>query len=289
MSKIWVIGGNGQLGSEFQIIAKNDKKNEFHFSDQPEFDITNETHIKKGLKEIQPDIVINSAAYTAVDQAEEEVDKAFAINAIGVRKLAEACSNAKVFLIHISTDFVFGGKRSKPYNEDCSTSPNGTYAASKQKGEIEVLLNTKHAVVVRTSWLYGNHGHNFMRTIQEKGNNGNKLKVVVDQCGTPTWAADLANICLKLAKKRSQIKGVELFHYSNEGVASWYDFAWEILSLSGEKPNILPVGTEEFPRPAPRPAYSVMDKKKIKNFLDIRIPHWKESLAKCIKDQKKNK
>lgn len=289
MSKIWVIGGNGQLGNEFQVIAKSDKTNEFHFSDLPEFDLLNEKDISKALKDIQPDTVINAAAYTAVDQAETEPEKAYAINATAVGTLAELCAKLKIFLIHISTDFVFDGKRSKPYHEDCSACPNGTYAASKHKGEIEVLLNTKHAAIVRTSWLYGNFGHNFMKTIQEKGSNGNELKVVVDQCGTPTWSYDLAEVCLKLTAKRQEIKGVELFHYSNEGVATWYDFAWEILSLSGEKPNILPVSSNEFPRPAPRPAYSVMDKKKIKNFLGIRIPHWKESLNNCITQQKKKK
>lgn len=289
MSKIWVIGSNGQLGTELKLLSKNDKQNEYLFSDLPEFDITNDKQIAKTLKDFKAEVVINAAAYTNVDRAETEPELAFAINSTAVGKLAEICSKQKAFLIHISTDYVFDGKRSKPYNEDISANPHGTYAASKYKGEIEVLLNTKHAAIIRTSWLYSNHGHNFMKTILDKGSNGNELKVVFDQCGTPTWARDLAETCLKIAEKCTNIKSVELFHYSNEGVASWYDFAWEILSLAGEKPNIIPVETEAFPRPAPRPAYSVMDKKKIKNFLGISIPHWKESLKKCLEIEKRKK
>ncbi|PLW94858.1 MAG: dTDP-4-dehydrorhamnose reductase [Marinilabiliales bacterium] len=287
MSKIWVVGGNGQLGKELKLLSEKDKKNEYLFSDLPDFDIQDDKQIAKISKEFVPEIVINAAAYTNVDLAEEEPDKAFAINASAVGKLAEICSKQKAFLIHISTDFVFDGKRSRPYNENISACPGGTYASSKYKGEVEVLLNTKHAAIIRTSWLYSNHGHNFMKTIIQKGSKGNELKVVFDQCGTPTWAADLAEVCLRMAENKSKIKCVELFHYSNEGVASWYDFAWEILTIAGEKPNIVPVGTEEFPRPAPRPAYSVMDKKKIREFLGISIPHWKESLAKCIKLEKR--
>ena len=260
--------------------------NEFHFSDLPEFDITDEKQIAKTLKDFKADVVINAAAYTNVDLAESESEKAYAVNSTAVGKLAEVCAKQKVFIIHISTDFVFDGKRSKPYHEDISASPCGTYSASKYKGEVEILLNTKHAAIIRTSWLYGNHGHNFMKTILEKGSKGNELKVVFDQCGTPTWSADLAEVCLKMADKKDQIKGIELFHYSTEGVATWYDFAWEILTMAGEKPNIIPVTTEEFPRPAPRPAYSVMNKKKIRNFLGINIPYWKESLAKCVKLEK---
>ncbi|MPM19094.1 dTDP-4-dehydrorhamnose reductase [bioreactor metagenome] len=286
MAKIWVTGANGQLGSELRELAKNSKDFDFVFSDLPELDLTKHDEVKKLFKAIKPDVVVNAAAYTAVDQAESESDKAYAVNTYAVANLAALCSAGKAFLIHISTDFVFDGKRSAPYHEEVAANPVGTYAASKNKGEIEVLLNTKHAAIIRTSWLYGNYGNNFMKTILEKGRKGEKLSVVYDQVGTPTWSADLAKVVLEMARNAKKISGVELFHYSDEGVASWYDFAYEILNLAGVKTTIVPVISKDFPRPAPRPAFSVLNKGKIKKFLGIEIPYWKDSLKKCLEKQK---
>lgn len=282
MIKLWVTGANGQLGSELRELAKTNKEFEFVFTDLPELDICNKEALKKAFKEIKPEVVINAAAYTAVDLAEQENEKTYAVNMHAVGHLAELCKAGKAFLIHLSTDFVFDGKRSQPYHEEVAANPIGAYASSKNKGEIEVLLNTQHAAIIRTSWLYGKFGQNFMKTILEKGRKGEKLNVVYDQVGTPTWSADLALVVLEMARQAKRIKGVELFHYSNEGVASWYDFAYEILQLTGSKSTLLPVDSKDFPRPAPRPSYSVLNKKKIKAFLGITIPYWKDSLKKCL-------
>jgi dTDP-4-dehydrorhamnose reductase len=282
MSKLWVIGANGQLGSELREMAKSNKEFDWVFSDLPELDICNDDMLKKAFKEIKPEAVINAAAYTAVDLAEKESEKAFAVNTNAVASLATLCQAHKAFLVHISTDFVFDGKRSQPYHEEVAANAVGTYAASKYKGEIEVLLNNKHAAIIRTSWLYGKYGQNFMKTILEKGRKGEKLQVVFDQVGTPTWSADLALVAIEMVRQSKKVKGVELFHYSNEGVASWYDFAWEILNISASKSVLTAVESKDFQRPAPRPAYSVLNKKKIKAFLGISVPYWKESLKKCM-------
>lgn len=286
MAKIWVTGANGQLGSELRELSKSCKDFEFVFTDMPELDMTKHDAVKKAFKEIKPDVVINAAAYTAVDLAESEGEKTYAVNTYAVANLAALCSAGKAFLIHVSTDFVFDGKRSCPYHEEVAANPVGTYAASKNKGEIEILLNTRHAAIIRTSWLYGNYGNNFMKTILEKGRKGEKLSVVYDQVGTPTWSADLAKVVLEMARHAKKINGVELFHYSNEGVASWYDFAYEILNMSNSKSTLVPVDSKDFQRPAPRPSYSVLNKGKIKKFLGIEIPYWKDSLKKCLELQK---
>jgi dTDP-4-dehydrorhamnose reductase len=285
MTKVWVTGSKGQLGSELMALSKKNNDFDFIFSDLPEIDLTKHDEVKKYFKEIKPDIVLNTAAYTAVDLAESESEKAYAVNTYAVSNLAALCSASKSFLVHISTDFVFDGKRSTPYHEEVASNPVGTYASSKNKGEIEVLLNTRKAAIIRTSWLYGNYGNNFMKTILEKGRKGEKLNVVFDQVGTPTWSADLANVVLQIARNAKKINGVELFHYSNEGVASWYDFAYEILKLSNTNCPIIPVESKDFQRPAPRPAYSVLNKRKIKHFLSIEIPHWKDSLSKCLSNR----
>ncbi len=286
MTKIWVTGANGQLGNELRLLSKSIKDFEFVFTDLPELDLTKHDAVKKAFKEIKPDVVINTAAYTAVDLAEQENEKTYAVNTYAVANLAALCSAGKAFLIHISTDFVFDGKRSTPYHEEVAANPVGAYASSKNKGEIEILLGTRHAAIIRTSWLYGNFGGNFMKTILEKGRKGEKLSVVYDQVGTPTWSADLANVVVEMARNAKKVNGVELFHYSNEGVASWYDFAYEILHMANVKTTLVPVDTKDFQRPAPRPAYSVLNKGKIKKFLGIEIPYWKDSLKKCLEQQK---
>jgi len=286
MTKIWVTGANGQLGNELRLLSKSIKDFEFVFTDLPELDLTKHDAVKKAFKEIKPDVVINTAAYTAVDLAEQENEKTYAVNTYAVANLAALCSAGKAFLIHISTDFVFDGKRSTPYHEEVAANPVGAYASSKNKGEIEILLGTRHAAIIRTSWLYGNFGGNFMKTILEKGRKGEKLSVVYDQVGTPTWSADLANVVVEMARNAKKVNGVELFHYSNEGVASWYDFAYEILHMANVKTTLVPVDTKDFQRPAPRPAYSVLNKGKIKKFLGIEIPYWKDSLKKCLEAQK---
>lgn len=282
-----VSGAKGQLGTELQLLSKQKTNYTWIFTDVDELNICKQEELQQYFEKYKPSIFINAAAYTAVDKAEEEKEEAFALNTLAIAEIAKLCNNNHCFFIHISTDFVFDGKKNTPYFEDDSVSAKGVYALSKQKGEKELINYAEDAAIIRTSWLYGNHGPNFMKTILDKGSNGNELKVVYDQLGSPTWSHDLAKIVLDVCEQKGRISGTEIFHFSNEGIASWYDFAWEILSIAGEKPNIIPVEAIEFPRPAPRPSYSVMSKKKISSFLNIRIPHWKESLAKCILEQKK--
>lgn len=284
---IIVSGANGQLGTELQLLSKNEAHYKWIFTDVDELNICKKEELQQYFEMHKPSIFINAAAYTAVDKAETETDEAYALNTTAITEIAKLCKYHHCFFIHISTDFVFDGKKNTPYFEDDPLSGNGVYGLSKQKGEEELLNHAENAVIIRTSWLYGNYGHNFMKTILNKGCNGNELKVVYDQLGSPTWSKDLAEAVFAICEEKDNFSGIEIFHFSNEGIASWYDFAWEILSIAGEKPNIIPVEAIEFTRPAPRPSYSVMSKKKISSFLNIRIPHWKESLAKCILEQKK--
>lgn len=289
MKTILVTGANGQLGNELKKLSVNQKSYNFVFTDLPEVDLTNADELNIFLKKINPDIIINTAAYTAVDLAESNVETANNVNVNAVANIAKYCSDHNCFLIHFSTDFVFDGLSSIPYVETDSANPTSVYGQTKYDGEREILLNAKKAAIIRTSWLYGNYGNNFMKTMLKLGKEKEVVSVVFDQIGTPTWSADLAETVLKLTGKIDNINNVELFHYSNEGVASWYDFTHEIFNLSNTKAKLIPVETKEFLRPAKRPAYSVLNKSKIKNFLNIDIPHWKDSLKKCIENELSNK
>lgn len=281
MKKILVCGSNGQLGSELQLLSK-EYKAEFLFTDIAEMDICNPTSIAKVFKSFKPDIVINAAAYTAVDKAEEEFEKVKKVNVSAVGFLSEACNKSNALLIHISSDYVFDGKNNVPYPEHVSTNPIGVYAKSKRDGEVEILLSNKRALIIRTSWLYSSFGNNFVKTILSKSKEMKELKVVYDQIGTPTYAEDLAKVILQFVDKADHIKEVEVFHYSNEGLCSWFDFAHEIIRQSGTKAKVLPIETKELKLAAPRPAYSVLSKSKVKEFLKIEIPHWSESLSNCL-------
>ncbi|NLL27572.1 MAG: dTDP-4-dehydrorhamnose reductase [Bacteroidales bacterium] len=289
MKTILVTGANGQLGNELKKLSANHKSYNFVFTDLPEVDLTNADELNIFLKKINPDIIINTAAYTAVDLAESNVETANNVNVNAVANIAKYCSYHNCFLIHFSTDFVFDGLSSIPYIETDSANPTSVYGKTKYDGEKEIFLNTKKAAIIRTSWLYGNYGNNFMKTMLKLGKEKEVVSVVFDQIGTPTWSADLAETVLKLTDKIDNISNVELFHYSNEGVASWYDFTHEIFNLSNTKAKLIPVETKDFMRPAKRPAYSVLNKSKIKNFLNIDIPHWKDSLKKCIENELSNK
>lgn len=283
MQKILITGSEGQLGCEIQQLVNDYKgKFEFLFTDIADMDITNPASISKTFKSFKPDVVVNAAAYTSVDRAESELETVRKINVNAVGYLSEACSKSNTLLIHISSDYVFDGKANIPYPEHVSTNPIGAYAKSKRDGEVEILLSNKRALIIRTSWLYSIYGHNFMKSILKNAKEKQELKVVFDQVGTPTYAADLASVILQMAQKASEIKDVEVFHYSNEGVCSWFDFAHEIIKLSGLKNKLSPIETKELNLMAPRPSYSVLNKSKIKSFLKTDIPHWTESLEKCI-------
>ena len=280
--KILVTGSNGQLGSEFRLLAPACPDFQFIFTDVAELDITSEADVSAMVKDEQPAVIINCAAYTAVDKAEQEDNLAFLINATAVGNLARVASKFNALLIHISTDYVFDGKGFKPYIEDDPTNPVSLYAKSKHAGEQQVQSYANKALIIRTSWLYSEFGHNFVKTMMKYGKERGLLNVDFDQTGTPTYARDLAQTILDILQKQKISDGVEVFHYSNEGVTSWYDFAKAIIELSGITCKINPIETKEYPLPATRPFYSVFNKSKIKQRFQIEIPYWKDSLKVCI-------
>ena len=284
MKTILVTGSKGQLGSELRAISKASVQYQFIFTDVDELDITTFSALEKFFEVTSVDYIINCAAYTAVDKAEEEKELADLLNHQAVRNLIKASEKNKSKLFQISTDYVFGGMHNLPLKENLETVPESVYGLSKLKGEA-VALESGRAIIIRTSWLYSSYGHNFVKTIRKYGKERDELKVVFDQIGTPTYAKDLAQTIIDIvnsSEEKSEFNN-GIYHFANEGVLSWYDFAKEICEISNIKVNITPVLSEEFPTPAKRPAYSVLDKQKIKTAFGIEIPYWKESLKECIK------
>ena len=280
--KILVTGSNGQLGYEFKQLAKNSDFS-FTFTDIDTLDLTNGQKVLDFFEKKAFDYCINCAAYTAVDQAEKEKELAYLVNEKAVANLAIACNEHNVVLFHISTDFVFDGTAFKPLKEEDNAKPLSVYGASKLAGELVALLENKSTYILRTSWLYSTHGKNFVKTMISLAETRDELGVISDQVGTPTYAFDLAQDILKIINFNiNGAEGYGLYHYSNEGVASWYDFAIEVFSLQGINIQINPIPTESYPTPAKRPHFSVMDKSKIKKTFDLNIPHWKVSLKEAI-------
>lgn len=281
--KILVTGANGQLGTELRVLAPEFPGHSFLFTDVAELDITSEKDVEAFMSGERPDLVINCAAYTAVDKAEEESTTAFLINATAPGILAKAATRLGAFLVHISTDYVFDGKAFIPYTEQDPTNPVSKYAQSKYEGERQVISHAARAMIIRTSWLYSEFGHNFVKTILKYGKERGSLNVVYDQTGSPTYARDLASAILGTIPKLNSIRGVEIFHYANEGVASWYDFARAIIDFSGITCRINPIETTDYPLPAARPAFSVFNKSKIRKAFGIEIPYWRDSLRDCLR------
>ncbi|WP_258105376.1 dTDP-4-dehydrorhamnose reductase [Marinoscillum sp. MHG1-6] len=277
---IIVTGSDGQLGNELKTLAKGLDWN-FIFTDYQELDITNKEAVTAFFQSNCPDYCINCAAYTAVDKAESEKEKADLINVTGAENLALACSKAGAPIIHISTDFVFDGTTSRPLNEDQPTTPINYYGESKLNGELKVNEVLKEHFILRTSWLYSTFGNNFVKTMLKLGTSKPELNIISDQIGTPTYARDLAKVIIKIIQDKSEAYG--LYHYSNEGIASWYDFTKAIFEYAHISIPVNPIPTEKYPTPAARPAYSVMDKSKIKDTFDIEIPYWRDSLKECLK------
>ena len=273
---VLVTGSNGQLGQSLQFISEHYSDIQFHFYTSTELDITDNKCIRDIFTLIKPDFCINAAAYTAVDKAESEIEKAALVNVKGAKNMALICDEFSTTLIHVSTDFVFDGVKHSPYTEEDVTNPQGVYGATKREGEIEIIKHLKHYFIVRTSWLYSSFGNNFMKTMLKLANERNSLNVVNDQIGTPTHAVDLAQALVKIVLSGSQNYGI--YHFSNEGNTSWYGFAKEIFNLNNTKIDLKPIPTSEFPTPAKRPKYSVLDKSKIKFEFSISIKDWKESL-----------
>lgn len=284
MCKILVTGADGQLGNEFRKLARSRYDLEFIFTDIGELDITKESEVNIFLDKNRVNYILNCAAYTAVDKAEEEPEKADLLNSHAVKILGNASNKRDIRLIHFSTDYVFDGTKKSPYTEEDTPYPVTIYGKSKLEGE-KLLRKMKNCTIIRTSWLYSASGNNFVKTIIKISREKNKLKIVSDQTGSPTWANDLARTTLILIDRTKNNKtrdGCLLYHYSNEGMCTWYDFAREIMKITGFPIKIRPVKTKDYPSKAPRPEYSVLDTTKIKNDLGIKIPDWKESLQHCI-------
>ena len=281
MMNVLVTGSNGQLASCIKDLAKRDTSLNFIYTDYQELDICDLKQVEGFFKSNQKiDYCINCAAYTAVDKAESEVEKAFEINATGPKNLAQVCSEFDTILIQISTDFVFDGEKTEPYVETDVANPISVYGASKLQGEVEIKKIVKKHFIIRTSWLYSEHGNNFMKTMLRLAETRDEISVVSDQIGTPTYAGDLAEVILKIVRSKNTNFG--LYHYSNEGQTSWYGFAKAIFEGSNLKIKTTPIKTEAYPTPAKRPKYSVMDKTKIINNLYIKIPFWDDHIKTII-------
>ena len=283
MLNVLVTGSNGQLGSEIKALSKEfDYK--YVFADKGTLDITNENAIKECVKTNDINVIINCAAYTAVDKAEEDKENADLINRKATKKLAKIAKENNIKLIHISTDYVFDGKAFKPYVEEYKTSPNSVYGQTKLDGEIQMQeINPYNSIIIRTSWVYSSFGTNFVKTMIKLGKDSDELGVIFDQIGTPTYARDLARTILEILPKIQNDK-VEIYHYSNEGAISWYDFAKEIMKMAKIDCKINPIETYQYPTPASRPHYSLLNKAKIKKKFAIEIPYWKDSLDNCLKE-----
>ncbi len=282
MHNILITGANGQLGNEIKELSQNYKYNIF-FTDVKLLDISDKKSVEDFIKQNSIDTIINCAAYTAVDKAEEEKELADKINHIAVKNLAEVSKEFDISFVHISTDYVFNGLGYRPYKESDKTDPQSVYGSTKLMGEEAMVdISPKNSIIIRTSWLYSTFGANFVKTMLRVGRKRESLNVVFDQVGTPTYAKDLADNILNILPKLNN-KNVEIYHYSNEGVCSWFDFAKAIFEIESIDIKVNPILSEAYPTPAKRPYYSVLDKSKIKKDFDIEISYWKNSLIDCLK------
>jgi len=281
MTTILVTGGNGQLASCIKDVEKQYDDLNIIYTDYLELDICDLDQVKSFFESNkQINYCINCAAYTAVDKAETEAEKVFEINATGAKNLAYVCNDHGAVLIHVSTDFVFDGEKNEPYTETDAANPISVYGASKLQGEVEIQQALKEYFIIRTSWLYSEYGNNFMKTMLRLAETRDGISVVSDQIGTPTYAGDLAEIIIQIINTKTEKYGI--YHYSNEGVASWFEFAKEIFKLAKNKIKVNPIPSIEYLTPAKRPKYSVLDKKKIIDVFKIDIPFWRDSLKKVI-------
>jgi dTDP-4-dehydrorhamnose reductase len=280
MSNIVVFGASGQLGQCLKTAANAQGLTSIFFPPESEANILDKDALRKILDTYKPAWSINCAAYTAVDKAEDEIDLARKINKTGAENLSDLCREYNSVFIHTSTDFVFKGDKAIPLEEEDIAEPINIYGLTKLEGEQAVTSKLEKYFILRTSWLYSEYGNNFVKTMLRLGSERPELRVIADQVGTPTYAMYLAESILNIISTNSTAYG--LYHYSNEGVASWYDFAKAIFDISGSKVKTLPIKTSEYPTRAARPAYSVMSKAKIKQTFNIEIPYWRDSLITCI-------
>ena len=280
--RILVTGKNGQLGQSLQKIAAGFPEYDFVFVGRDELDLASTQSINEFFAgQNRFAAIINTAAYTTVDKAEVEPDLANQINHLAVAQLADIAHQQDAFLLHVSTDYVFDGKGYRPYIESDPVAPQNQYGLSKLKGEQAMQVSGCNGAIVRTSWVYSEFGNNFVKTMLRLGQERDSLNVIFDQVGSPTYATDLGRALVALLKAESQ-QGVELYHYSNEGICSWYDFAKAIFELSGVNCAVNPIETKDYPTPARRPHYSLMNKAKIKQTLGMQVPYWREALKRCM-------
>ena len=282
---VLVTGANGQLGQSLQFIAPNYPELHFVFCSSIDLDISNIENCKSVFSKIKPNYCINAAAYTAVDKAESEPEKAYLINVIGARNVAEVCKKHNTILLHISTDFVFDGNATKPYSENDIPNPTGVYGQTKLEGEKAIQTTFENYYIIRTSWVYSQFGNNFIKTMLRLASERDSISVVNDQIGTPTNAIDLAECLVKIICHTELVEvhqpttaNFGIYNFSNEGQCSWYDFAKEIFKINNIEIDLKPIPTSTFPTPAKRPKYSVLDKTKIKSTFGLEIKNWEESL-----------
>ncbi|NCB13488.1 MAG: dTDP-4-dehydrorhamnose reductase [Erysipelotrichia bacterium] len=279
---ILVTGSNGQVGSEIRELASKYSYN-FFFTDRNNIDITSKDSIKEFCQTNSINVIINCAAYTSVDKAQSDIENADLVNRKAVKKLSIVAKELNIKLIHISTDYVFDGKNFKPYVEEFQTNPQSVYGKTKLDGENELLdINPLNSIIIRTSWVYSYYGNNFVKTMLRLGKEKKELGVIFDQVGTPTYAKDLAITILDIIPQIDNEK-VEIYNYSNEGVLSWYDFAKEIMKMAKLNCKINPIETYQYPTPAKRPHFSLLNKSKIKSKFNLEIPYWKDGLDDCLK------
>ncbi len=285
MPSILITGAAGQLGNEIKVVSKNYYGYDFIFTDADTLDITDSGQTSDFIASNRPDWIINCAAYNFVDKAESEPEAAMLINSLAVKNIVDAIKGSECRFIHVSTDYVYGGTANIPYNELSPANPLSAYGSSKLAGEKHALIH-HGSMIIRTSWLYSSFGNNFVKTILRHAKEKESLRVVFDQAGTPTYAADLAEAIMQIVSsviRNHFALNAGIYNYSNEGVCSWFDFATAIVGETELKCRIEPCLSKDYPTAAARPAYSVMDKTKIKETYDLSIPHWSASLKKCMK------
>ena len=280
MTTILITGSNGQLGNEMQQAAVRFPDFNYIYTDVAELDICDKSALDAFVKSNNVNVIVNCAAYTAVDKAEDDVELCYKINRDAVRNIAEVATENKVKVVHVSTDYVFDGTNYLPYTEDMPVCPATVYGKSKLEGEQALLENCRESVILRTAWLYSSFGNNFVKTMIKLGNERDSLGVIFDQVGTPTYAADLADAILQLLSNETFVPGI--YHFSDEGVCSWYDFTKTIHRMANITCDVKPIETKDYPARTPRPHFSVLNKGKIKSTYGISIPHWEVSLEKCI-------
>lgn len=279
-----VTGCYGQLGTELRKIAATDTLYTWFFTDIDTLDICDETAVNAFFERHHIEVCVNCAAYTAVDQAEDDTEVAEKVNVKAPGILADACQRQGATLLHVSTDYVFDGQGDHPYREDEPTAPVSVYGRTKRDGERAIIDSGCHYLIVRTAWLYSSTGKNFVKTMLRLAETHDTVSVVCDQVGTPTWAGDLAQALVRLIEKYRKEPVAEVFHFTNEGITNWANFAAAIFDLAGKPCKVLPITTDQYPTKATRPAYSVLDKTKIKQALGMDIPFWKDSLSKCLEE-----